>query len=353
MKKTDTNSLLGTKGTHIYNGNIQQCKKCNKFYKTTKTLQNHKCNFCSMCAKLFSTYEALRNHKCTKIGQTQLSHTTETKDIQDLSTLTRRLSCKYCHKLYKTPKTLQSHQCTYCFTCEKVFSTISIFKKPQMQPRQESECNYSEDKLNAMKNNLSKSKDESDSQPLPELLCSSCHKTYRSKKTLTNHKCSYCDSCGTIFSTYQRFITHNCTQRLNKIFLISHKYKLKDSSAKTCYNGISKHFMKSEMTQLQDISRQDTVQNVTKITTSTEVDSVKQTGILVSDDVICAALAIIRERTGSPYHGHITPAEMTLYLQNPTEAKPIVPPDKLSIYIHNIGRHWVTSVHEPQSRQIL
>ena len=352
MKKTDTNSFLGNKGAHIYNGNIQQCKKCNKFYKTTKTLQNHKCNFCSMCGKLFSTYEELKSHKCTKLGQTQLSHTTETKDIQDSSTLTRRLSCKYCHKLYKTPKTLQSHQCTYCFTCEKVFSTISIFKNHRCNLHKESEYNYSEDKLNAMKNNLSKSKDESDSQPLPELLCSFCHKTYRSQKTLKNHKCSYCDSCGTIFSTYQRFITHNCTHRLNKTFLISHKHKLKDSSAQTCYNGISKHFMKSEMTQLQDISRQDTVQNVTKIT-STEVDSVKQTGTLVSDDVICAALAMIRERTGSPYHGHITPAEMTLYLQNPTEAKPIVPPDKLSINIHNIGRHWVTSVHEPQSRQIL
>ena len=74
---------------------------------------------------------------------------------------------------------------------------------------------------------------------------------------------------------------------------------------------------------------------------------------MIPDDVVCAALRMIKERTGSPYHGHITPAEMILYLQNPSEAKPTVSPDTLSINIHNIGTHWVTSVYDPHSRHIL
>ena len=62
---------------------------------------------------------------------------------------------------------------------------------------------------------------------------------------------------------------------------------------------------------------------------------------------------MIRERTGSQYHGHITPAEMTVYLQSPSEAKPPVPPDRLSINIHNVGEHWITSVYDPEFRHIL
>ena len=74
---------------------------------------------------------------------------------------------------------------------------------------------------------------------------------------------------------------------------------------------------------------------------------------MIPDDVICAALTLIRERSGSQYHGHITPTEMNVYLQNSSESKPHVPPYRLSINIHNIVEHWITSVYDPDSRHIL
>ena len=74
---------------------------------------------------------------------------------------------------------------------------------------------------------------------------------------------------------------------------------------------------------------------------------------LIPDDVIWGALGMIRQYTGSDYHGYISPAEMTVFLPDPSQTRPPVPIYELSINIHNIGDHWVTSVYNPHIRRVL
>ena len=60
-----TSYLLGNKGAHIYNGNgMFQCAQCKKRYKSTSTLENHKCSYCKKCLKVYSSYQKYLQHKC-------------------------------------------------------------------------------------------------------------------------------------------------------------------------------------------------------------------------------------------------------------------------------------------------
>ena len=43
-----------------------------------------------------------------------------------------------------------------------------------------------------------------------QMECSLCHKTYKSAKTLKNHKCPWCSKCNWIYSSFQRFQQHKC-----------------------------------------------------------------------------------------------------------------------------------------------
>ena len=86
-------------------------------------------------------------------------------------------------------------------------------------------------------------------------------------------------------------------------------------------------------------------QPIQSVTTSYTL--VGTVGTFIPDEVICDALQMIREYTGSQYHGHILPAEMLLFLDDPSQARPPVPNDEFSINIHNLGNHWVTSVYNP------
>ena len=243
--------------------------------------------------------------------------------------------CDKCKRIYKTPKTLQNHKCTYCCHCGKLFSNY-----PELRTH-----NCIKLKDTQWSKNFSPK-----SRTVDELSCEYCNKAYKSLKTLKNHKCSFCKVCGVIFSSHQWLLKHKCLQGMHNVKSESRDQKIETSFSesckmKTCSSELSKV---SESPERKELLKPTMIQNAGIVRTMYSMENlVKKTGTMITDDVICAALTLIRDRTGSPYHGHITPAEMTLYLQNPSVAKSPVPSDQLSINIHNIGEHWVTSVYDP------
>ena len=195
------------------------------------------------------------------------------------------------------------------------------------------------------------------SQNIRELVCPNCLKEYKSVKTLKNHKCSYCHMCGCKFSSYQKLQNHKCSkqQEMATSTLQKQGSKNNSSSQEVNYNNDPTTANTAAASILQNDNAVNNIEKDTSelVESSAVVDLVGHFGTMIPDDVICAALTLIKETTGSIYHGHVTPAEMSLYLQNPGEAKPPVPSNELSINIHNIGQHWITSVYDPDIGRIL
>ena len=75
----------------------------------------------------------------------------------------------------------------------------------------------------------------------------------------------------------------------------------------------------------------------------------------IPDDVIMEAFNIMRKHSPhlAPYIGQLPPATQHL-LRNSNEAAllPYIPPDKISVNIHHIDGHWLTSVFRPQNRTV-
>ena len=237
-----TSYLPGNKGAHIYNGNgMFQCAQCKKRYKSTSTLENHKCSYCKKCLKVYSSYQKYLQHKC------------DGKNVE--------------------------------FEQKKIHMKESSYKKNE-----------------------------------GHLECKFCSRTYKTDTTFRNHKCTYCVNCQTVYSTYQRLLSHHCLEK------------------------------KKFQEMFEDITKvkHQPIQSVT--TSYTLVGTV---GTFIPDEVICDALQMIRDYTGSQYHGHILPAEMLLFLDDPSQARPPVPNHEFSINIHNLGNHWVTSVYNPHMQRIL
>ena len=169
------------------------------------------------------------------------------------------------------------------------------------------------------------------------LKCSDCKKIFKSAKTLHNHKCQFCKQCGRQFSSYQRLIGHNCIK--NAFYM-----KSKAEPITMSHRNYSISEKESNDDQCKSVSVAET--------SSVSVNLIRQSGVLIPDEIITVALDIIRQYTGSHFHGHITPAEMALFLTDSSLSRPPVPPDTSSINIHNIADHWVTSIYSPDTSRI-
>lgn len=131
--------LIGNKGSHIYNGNINYiCDRCLKVYKRENNFKKHKCSYCDICKTTFSSFQKYNGHKCK--GQNSLKPTSETAlQISEIkcSKVTQKavdtnyqsLSCTLCSRQYKSLKTLNNHKCPFCMKCNKVFSSFKCFKQ--------------------------------------------------------------------------------------------------------------------------------------------------------------------------------------------------------------------------------
>ena len=75
----------------------------------------------------------------------------------------------------------------------------------------------------------------------------------------------------------------------------------------------------------------------------------------IPDDVIMEAFNIMRRHSPqlAPYIGQLPPATQHL-ISNSNEAAlvPYIPPDKISVNIHHIDGHWITSVFRPQNNTV-
>ncbi|XP_062618879.1 uncharacterized protein LOC134280486 [Saccostrea cucullata] len=169
--------------------------------------------------------------------------------------------------------------------------------------------------------------------------CELCKRTYKSFKTLTNHKCSYCPTCKKIFSTYQKFQIHKTsTCRYNELH--TYETKLENSPLSIPEQGR----IDSRVSKAKDIEVRCTVKDVASLVGDGTTD--------ITDDVVCSALELMREnytQRGVEFIGYYTPAEMKpiLTTKDKTLQKPIVPNDQLCINIHHIAGHWMTSYQQP------
>ena len=93
------------------------------------------------------------------------------------------------------------------------------------------------------------------------MVCCSFHKTYRSLNTLQNHKCIYCDLCGTVFSTYQTTYDSQVPSKIKEEILYSNKHTMLDfSSDKSNYDtNPYNSFIKPEVSDLQEIAIKDAI----------------------------------------------------------------------------------------------
>ena len=75
----------------------------------------------------------------------------------------------------------------------------------------------------------------------------------------------------------------------------------------------------------------------------------------IPDDVIMEAFNIMRRHSPhlAPYIGQLPPATQHLLRNsNETALLPYIPPDKISVNIHHIDDHWITSVFRPQNNNV-
>ena len=124
--------------------------------------------------------------------------------------------------------------------------------------------------------------------------CSKCQKTYKSRRTLQNHKCTYCDKCKSICSSCQCLLSHLGAKNVTA--------KPKQMPKKT-------------------VGTEDSLPLPHVIAVPRSLTEVCQIRHLITDEIITAALDIIRQYTGSPFQGYITPAEMSLFLAKPKKGK--------------------------------
>lgn len=80
-------------------------------------------------------------------------------------------------------------------------------------------------------------------------------------------------------------------------------------------------------------------------------------GTEIPDDVVEAALNLIRAHADPALAhkiGYLTPAQLQFLLQNPQDAQQVIPVPRghMSINIHYISHHWVTSVFNPNTRRV-
>ena len=75
----------------------------------------------------------------------------------------------------------------------------------------------------------------------------------------------------------------------------------------------------------------------------------------IPDDVIMEAFNIMRQHSPhlAPYIGQLPPA-MQHFLRNSNDPAllPYIPSDKISINIHHIDDHWITTVYKPQTSTV-
>ena len=144
--------------------------------------------------------------------------------------------------------------------------------------------------------------------------CSACGQSYKSEKTLQNHKCPHCQSCKKTFSTWQRYTSHKCH------------------------------------------SESTTSKNPVQVLASTSVDTLCEHvgGInhLIPDDVISFMLNLIRRDYSNINVGALLPAEVEIHLVSTKRPPPCVPVDTHAVNIHYTNQHWITSWQDPCDRKV-
>ena len=132
-------------------------------------------------------------------------------------------------------------------------------------------------------------------------VCQQCQRTFSIEKTLLNHKCGYCPDCKKIYSTFQKLTQHKCT-------------KVEAAPQKT--------------------------------KKSSDVSDISKAGVLISDDVICKVLYLMRGQWTDVDIGHMLPSEVEVLRRNHS-APECIPLNLHAVNIHYIDSHWLASLQDP------